>query len=169
MWVCFSHGKWHWQLCQRAWGVLYKENKIQLWRPKGTLRKWPQQFKKQYGKYLNVVLFVYSFSQVELIKETIQSWNWYVINMRWCWDLYYILYWLVKILWIIINLDFHTKRNNELFYFEQPSINHLSKSVSYRQPINNRIFDKFMSDLTGLQFIFSFILLSSIGEKANKW
>lgn len=57
----------------------------------------------------------------------------------------------------IINLDFLIERNNdEQFYLEQASINHLSKTVHCRQPISNRIFGKFVSDLTSLQFTFPF-------------
>lgn len=60
----------------------------------------------------------------------------------------------VKISQIIINLDFQIKRNsNELFYFEQPSTNHLSKSLSCRQPISNRILASLY-----LTFFFFFIL-----------
>lgn len=94
---------------------------------------------------------------MELIKEIIQSWNWYVINMNMlCRFIQCSALTFVKFSWIIINLDFQIERNShELCYFEQPSINHLSKNVSCQEPISNRMFGKFASDLTSLPFIFS--------------
>lgn len=62
----------------------------------------------------------------------------------------------VKISWIVINLPFQIERNDEFFYFEQPSVSHLSKSTRCRRAASERELGKFLSDLTSLQLTFPF-------------
>lgn len=111
---------------------------------------------------LMLYFFVHSFSQAELIKETIENWNLYITNTNMFRFIQYSTYTFIKISLIAKKIWISRSRETIYiyiyieFYFEQQDLT--ISPGGYRKPINNRIFDKFISELMVYNMLFILFL-----------